>query len=262
MRSHIVAAILFSGCFFPADRGRLLEGRVDRLQDENQTLKKDLADATSQLQETTQRLKTAVEQLDAASKSSGANMGVKVDSAIQEMAALRGQLEASQFKVSELEKQLNQPPSPTTESKPPETKKEEPKKPEDPKEFLALANDKAKAKDLDGARKLYTEFIKRFSRDENVGEARFALGETYFEEKKCREALYEFGKVIQEFAKTKSAPAAYLRSADCFRDLKMTAESKLALEEVVKQFPKSDAAKTAKTRLAELDKKPPVAKKK
>ena len=34
----------------------------------------------------------------------------------------------------------------------------------------------------------------------------------------------------------------------------MTEESRLALEELVKSYPKSEAAKTAKTRLAELDK--------
>ncbi|HYI01335.1 tetratricopeptide repeat protein, partial [Hyalangium sp.] len=51
-----------------------------------------------------------------------------------------------------------------------------------------------------------------------------------------------------------SAPEAYLRSSDCFGKLKMTEESRLALEELVKSFPKSEAAKTAKTRLAELDK--------
>ncbi len=258
-----VCALTFSACFFPADRGRLLESRVDRLQDDNQKLQKELSEATGQLQDTTQRLKSAVEQLDSASKSSGANMGVKVDTAIQEMATLRGQLESSQFKVAELEQKLSAASAtPQPEAKPVEPKKEELKKPDDPKEFLALASDKFKAKDTEGARKLLTEFLKRWPRDENIGEARFALGETYFEDKKCREALYEFGKVIQDFAKTKNAPTAYLRSADCFKDLKMAAESKLALEEVVKQFPKSDSAKVAKARLTELDKKPAVPPKK
>ena len=78
---------------------------------------------------------------------------------------------------------------------------------------------------------------------------------------KCREALYEYGKVIQEFTKTRSAPDAYLRSADCFKKLKMVAESKIALEELLKQHPKSDAAKSAKVKLQELDEKPATPKK-
>jgi tol-pal system protein YbgF len=260
-----LVVLLTCACFFPADRGRLLEARVDKLNDENQKLKNDLSEATAQLQETAQRIKAAIAELDSAAKSSGANMGVKVDTAIQEMASLRGQLEASQFKVAELEQKLATNASttvPTTDSKPVEPKKEEPKKPEDANDFLTLALEKAKAKDHDAARKLLTEFLKRWPRNDGVGEARFALGETYFEEKKCREALYEYGKVIQDHAKTKSAPSAYLRSAECFQDLKMSAESKLALEEVVKQFPKSESAKLAKNKLSDLEKKSPSTKKK
>ena len=86
--------------------------------------------------------------------------------------------------------------------------------------------------------------------------AHFGIGETFFSDEKCREALYEYGTVIQEFTKTRSAPDAYLRSADCFRKLKMVAESKLALETLMKEHPKSDAAKTAKVKLSEMDEKP------
>jgi TolA-binding protein len=94
----------------------------------------------------------------------------------------------------------------------------------------------------------------KWPKDELAGDAHFQLGETYFTEDRCREALYEFGKVIQEFGKADVAPKAYLRSSECFKKLKMAPESKLALEELVKQFPKSDEAKSAKARLAELDK--------
>jgi TolA-binding protein len=60
--------------------------------------------------------------------------------------------------------------------------------------------------------------------------------------------------VLEEHPKSSSAPDAYLHSSDCFKKLKMQEESRLALEELVKNYPKSDAAKTAKARLAELDK--------
>ena len=105
------------------------------------------------------------------------------------------------------------------------------------------------------------QFMKKWPRDEAVGEAHFSLGETYFKDQKCREALYEYGKVIQEHPKTKSAPTAYLRSADCFKELKMVAEARLALEELQKQFPKSDAAKSAKQKLVDLQKAAPKGKK-
>lgn len=242
-----------SGCFFPADRGRVVENRLDGLASDNVKLRAELAETKGKLEETTTQLQAALDQLDRASRTTGANMGVKVDTALQDMAVLRGQLEAQQVKVQELEQKLAQQPAPTSVAQP-EPKKEELKRPDDPKEFLALAGDKVKAGELELGRKLYAEFFKKWPRDEQLGEAHFALGETYFGEQKCREALYEYGKVIQDHPKTKSAPMAYLHSSDCFKQLKMNDEARLALEELMKSFPKSDAAKTAKTRLAELKK--------
>lgn len=256
MRRLTVALVVFafSGCFFPADRGRVVENRLDGLAADNVKLKAELADARGKQEETASQLQAALDQIDRASRTTGANMGVKVDTALQDMAVLRGQLESQQVKIQELEAKLAAQPAVTATATPPEPKKEELKRPDDPKEFLKLADEKTKAGEAELGRKLYAEFMKKWPRDEAVGEAHFALGEAFYGEQKCREALYEFGKVIQDHPKTKSAPTAYLRSSDCFKQLKMNDEARLALEELVKSHPRSDAAKTAKTRLAELRK--------
>lgn len=257
MRTPVFAAVLAlsTGCFFPADRGQVLEGRVDALKARNGELEAELKRTQEQLTQTTAQLQQALEQLDKASRTTGANIGVKVDSTLQDVAELRGQLEAQQHRLSELETKLAQAPAPAVAALPPEPKKEELKRPDDPKDYLKLADDTVKGGDVDLGRRLYTELMKKWPKDDVSGDAHFGLGETYFTEKKCREALYEYGKVIQDFPKSRSAPTAYLRSSDCFKELKMSAEAKVALEELVKQHPKSDAAKTAKTKLAELNKK-------
>ncbi|MGV3625386.1 MAG: tetratricopeptide repeat protein [Archangium sp.] len=248
-----LAVLSMAGCFFPADRGRVVEERLDSLQGDNQKLRNELQETRTKLEEATAQLQTALDQLDRASRTTGANIGVKVDTALQDVAVLRGQVETQSVKLQEIETKLSSAPSSITSA--PEPKKEELKRPDDPKEFMKLANEKASAGDASTARALYAEFMKKWPRDEQVGEAHFQLGESFFGEQKCREALYEYGKVIQEYAKAKSAPMAYLHSADCFKQLKMTDESRLALEELVKSYPRSDAAKTAKTKLAELRKK-------
>ncbi|MFT3707320.1 MAG: tetratricopeptide repeat protein [Archangium sp.] len=256
-RTLLISTLAFSGCFFPADRGRVVENRLDSLVADNVKVRGELAETRTKLEEATAQLQTALDQLDRASRTTGANMGVKVDTALQDMAVLRGQVEAQQVKIAELEQKLKEQPvavAPT--NTPPEPKKEEIKRPDDPKEFLKLADDKTKAGEIELGRKLYAEFLKKWPRDDGAGEAHFALGELFFGEQKCREALYEFGKVIQDYPKTKSTPVAYLRSSDCFKQLKMNDEARLALEELVKSHPKSEAAKTAKTRLAELRKAP------
>ncbi len=253
----IGSVVSLSGCFFPADRGRVLESRVDSIAEENKKLRAQLRETEDRLSKTQDSLTESGETLKQAART-GAELNVKLDSAMQEIASLRGQVESSQFKGSEFEAKLqalvnsNPKPEEKVDTTP---KKEELKRPETAKEYVELAAEKTKGGDVELGRRLYTEYLKKWPRDEAVGEVHFALGETYFGEGKCREALFEYSKVIQDFSKTKSAPQAYLRSGDCFKDLKMANESKLAFEELIKQFPKSDAAKTAKARLAPAAKK-------
>ena len=171
MRQFVAAlcAVTVSGCFFPADRGRVVENRLDGLAADNLKLKSELAETRSKLDDASTQLQTALDQLDRATRTTGANMGVKVDTALQDVAVLRGQLESQQVKMQELEAKLAAQPTPAAVNTPAEPKKEELKRPDDPKEFLKLADEKAKGGDQDLARKLYTEFMKKFPRDDGVG---------------------------------------------------------------------------------------------
>lgn len=268
-----LAALLFAGCFYPADRGRALEARLDRLAADNQKLEEELRSERERLSATLAKLEAALESLDKAARRSDADIGVQMQKTVEDVAALRGQVETYQHRVGELEGLLKKASEDLEKraladkgadaQKEAEAKKkaEELKRPEEPAPFLRLADDKAKAGDLPLARQLYNEFLKKWPKDAQAGDAHFGLGETYFTDDRCREALYEYGKVIQDFTQSRAAPQAYLRSADCFKKLKMVAESKLALEELLKQHPRTDEAKTAKQRLAELAKESRPAKK-
>lgn len=265
MRSHAplsaaALVLLASGCFYPADRGALVEDRLDKLSRENKELKQQLGVNQGRLDEAMGRLEKALAELDNQARRSDADIGVQMQKTIEDVSMLRGQVETYQYRVSELESQLKKagdeldkraPDAPEKEAR---RKAEELKRAGDPQPFLKFAEERAKAGEVVLARSLYGEFLMKWPKDALAGAAHFQLGETYVGEDRCREALYEFGKVIQEFAKAEVAPKAYLRSSECFKKLKMAPESKLALEELAKQFPKSDEAKTAKARLAELDK--------
>lgn len=266
-------ALCAGGCFYPASRGQVLEARVDRLQSENDALRAELKSTRGQLESTLPKIDEkvaevtrALEALDKASRRSDADNSVLLQKTVEDIASLRGQLETYQHQLQELRQALERVQEETEQKMlsmlGPEAAKayqerkklEELERPTDPKAFLALADEKAKAGEPGIARKLYDEFLRKWPNGELSGEAHFSLGELYYKDDKCREALFEFGKVIQEFAKTRSAPDALLYSADCFGRLKMNDESRLALEEIVKSYPKSAAAKTAKSKLAALDK--------
>ncbi|EAU62007.1 tetratricopeptide repeat protein [Stigmatella aurantiaca] len=272
-RLALLALFTLSGCFYPANRGRALEAKVDRLTADNTRMTEELKQAREQLSATLPRIDEkvaevtrALEGLDKASRRNDADIGIQLQKTVEDMAQLRGQVETYIYKISELETALARTSEESEKKllalqgsaavKEAEAKKqaEALQRPTDKKEFLALAQEKAKAGEVLVARQLYTEFLKKWAKDALAGEAHFGLGETYFGEDKCREALFEYGKVIQDHTKTPSAPDAYLRSSDCFAKLKMKDESRLALEELVKSYPKTEAAKKAKTKLAELDK--------
>lgn len=272
-RLALLSLLALSGCFYPADRGRALEAKVDRLSADNTRLTEELKQARAQLDATLPRIDEkvaevtkALDSLEKGSRRNDADIGIQLQKTVEDLANLRGQVETYLYKIGELEtalgkltadaekKQLAQQGADAVKEAEAKKQAEALKRPEDKKEFLALAQEKAKAGELPLARQLYSEFMKKWAKDPLMGEAHFGMGETYFTEDKCREALFEYGKVIQDFAKTPSAPQAYLRSSDCFAKLKMNEESRLALEELIKSFPKSEEAKTAKAKIAELDK--------
>ncbi|QRN94527.1 tetratricopeptide repeat protein [Archangium violaceum] len=269
----IALPLAISGCFYPADRGRALEARLEKIDATQAQLQAELKQTRAQLDATLPRIDEkvaevtkALQSLDTASRRTGADISVQLQKTVEDLAQLRGQVETYLYKIGELEAALAKT-NEETESKllalkgeaalkeaEARKKAEELKRPADKKEFLALAQEKAKAGDTAVARQLYTEFLKKWPKDALAAEAHYGLGETYFAEDKCREALPEYGKLLQEYPKAEPTPDAYLRSSDCFKKLKMQEESRLALEELVKAYPKSEAAKTAKSRLAELDK--------
>lgn len=244
-----------------------------RLESENERLRGQVDQTLPKVDEKIQEVSQALEGLDKAARRTDADTGVLVQKNIEDVAALRGELEAANYKISELraaldaveantEKRMLAMMSPeAAKSYEARKKLEDIERPAEPKAFLELARERAKAGDTIVARRLYDEFFKKFPGSSLVGEAHFGLGELWFGEDKCREALFEYGKVIQNHPKTSSAPQAYLRSSECFSKLKMNEEARLALQEVVKNHPKSEAAKTAKAKLAQMDAKKPAPKK-
>lgn len=271
----LLAALGLSACFYPADRGRALEVRVQKLREENERLSaraeaadQKLATTMPRLDEKIAEVTGALESLDKASRRSTADIGVQMQKAVEDVAKLRGEVETYLHKIQELEEGLKKLSDSTDQriaalqgedarrEAEAAKRREELARPSTPSEFYELAVRKAQADPTVG-RQLFMEFIKKWPKDARAGEAHFALGETYRKEEKCREALYEYGQVIQEFAKAGSAPQAYLRSAECFLALKMRDEAKLALKELIKSHPKAPEAKNAKGKLAELEKAPP-----
>jgi tol-pal system protein YbgF len=255
-----------SACFYPASRGRELEDRATRQEQELKDLEQKLAATLPKIDEKVAEVTKALESLDRVARQSDANVGVRLQKTVEDLGQLRGQVETYLFKIAELEKATKKIEENTEQKfgdlqgtdagKAASTRRrfEELHKPADPKMYLAVADAKAREGEYALARLIYEDFIRKYPKGELTGDAHFGRGETFYSEDKCREALAEYGKVIQDYPKSSRAPDAYLHSADCFGKLKMKDEARLALEEVVKTYPRSEAARQAKARLAALDK--------
>jgi tol-pal system protein YbgF len=250
---------LLGGCYSP-EKGKMLELRVDKLAQDNDTLQAQLKAQQDKLAESLPRVDQkvaevtkALEGLDQAARRSDADIGVQLQKVVEDMATLRGQVDAYSHQLDQLQTQVNALTG-VPAAKPIPAPAAEIPRPADKKDFFALAYNKQKANELVVARQLYLDFIRKYPRDELAGEAHFQLAETYFTEDKCPEALPEYGQLVKAFPNSKSMPTALLHSADCFARLKNIDAAQAALDQVLKRYPGTEAAKKAKARLAELKK--------
>ena len=246
-----LGAFALGGCFYSSEAGKNLETRVDKLDKDLRAEQKAQAEKLDQqLPRNDQKIAEvtkALDSLDQASRRSGADTSVQLQKVIEDLAVLRGQVEAYTHNLDALESRA----AATGDKK---AAADDVPRPTDKKEFFALAQSKAKAGDLTTARTLYLAFIRKWPKDDLAGVAPFDIAETYYGQDNCPDALPEYGQLIKNFGKSRSVPLAYVRSGDCFARLKNPEAARLAYEQVVKDYPKSSEAKMAQKGLSGLKK--------
>ncbi len=82
-------------------------------------------------------------------------------------------------------------------------------------------------------------------------EKAFAEGERLYKAKKYKEAAAEFSQVATHYPKSTYAPAALLREAYAYKNLKQTQNYQNTLKKLVQAYPKSSEAKEAQKYLKE-----------
>src|SRR5215813_9202320 len=263
MRKALLLSLIVGlgpGCFYSSEAGKGLETRVDKIQKDNDALKAEQKAQAEKLDQQLPRIDQkiaevtkALDSLDQASRRSGADTSVQLQKVIEDLAQLRGQVEAYTHNLDALQDRAA-----AVDKKP----AGDVPRPTDKKEFFALAQSKAKAGDLTAAQALYQDFVRKWPKDDLAGDAHFALAESFYGQDNCPEALPEYGQLIKSFGKSQSVPLAYVRSGDCFARLKNPEAARLAYEQVIRDYPKSAEAKAAANRLADLKKSASAPKKK
>jgi tol-pal system protein YbgF len=102
------------------------------------------------------------------------------------------------------------------------------------------------------AREKFGEFLRSFSDTEYSDNAQFWIGECYYFEEKYEEAILEYEKVVQNYPDGNKVPNALLKQALSFLKLEDKSSSKLLLQRVIKEYPNTNAARIARSKLVEI----------
>ena len=115
---------------------------------------------------------------------------------------------------------------------------------------FAAALAKLRAGDDGQAALEFAEFVTQFPSHPQAATAQNYIGEAYYRQQEFRQAVGEFQKTVDVYTQTAQVSEALLKIGLCQRALGDAARARVSWEQVVKQFPKSDAARQARTLLA------------
>ncbi len=266
-----IAAVALSGCWVPMERGRLMEARIQRIEvqaveqqrslDEQRDLVRErVAKADQKIRE----VQAKIDELNKAARRSGADLSVSLSRLQEDFARVKGDLEVAQHRLAEIDKSVGTLRSDTEgrfaalkgagalDTYEARQKASALRRPDDKGAFIALARQEEQGGDKGVARELYEEYVRRWPNDASSAEAGLRAGSLNFDQKRWREALLSYGKVAEAFPHSEQAPASLLGAAESMLALDMKDEAAAVLAQVVEKYPKSDAAKRASARLAEL----------
>lgn len=129
----------------------------------------------------------------------------------------------------------------------------------DGKTFLADAEEKRqyeegiarmRAGDWDSAATQLASFVRRFPNTGYRESALYWLGNARFGKREFKDALDTFRTLTTNYPEHPRVPEAMLAIANCHIELKDQKAARRALEDLIKEFPKTEAAQAARERLA------------
>jgi tol-pal system protein YbgF len=102
------------------------------------------------------------------------------------------------------------------------------------------------------AGKAFTQFLVNFPKSPLADNAQYWLAETHYVQRQYKEALPEFQKVIDKYPMSAKMPDAMLKVGYCQVELGHRDAARTVLQQVMRQFPDTTAARLASQRLEKL----------
>ena len=99
------------------------------------------------------------------------------------------------------------------------------------------------------AYRVFTDYIEQNPTGKMAPNARFWLGDCYYNQQEYELAILEYQKVIADFTKHPKAPAALLKQGLAFEKLKDKATAAIVYRKLMEEYPKSEQFTAAKKRI-------------
>jgi tol-pal system protein YbgF len=109
-----------------------------------------------------------------------------------------------------------------------------------------------RAGDFDKAATQFSGFLRRYPGSGFADNARFWLGNALYGKREYKEAIVAFRNMVNNAPDHPRAPEAMLAIANCQLEAKDSKAARVTIGELIKTYPKSEAAQAARERLAAL----------
>lgn len=243
----MMAPAAHAGIFDDDEARKAILDLRQKLEQSNEAQRRAQADLNKQM----------LDQLDQV-KRSLLDLNGQLDALRQDNARLRGQDEELQRNVADLQKSLKDSQQATAD----QLAKYGPQQVTiDGKQFTADPDEKRlydeamgtfRNGDFAGATTALSAFRKRFPSSGYDDTASFWLGNAQYGQRNYKEAVTTFRGMIAAHPDSPKAPEALLAVANCQIELKDAKGAKRTIDELLKNYPKSEAAQAGRDRLASL----------
>ncbi len=275
-RSLCLASLFGLSACVTSGHGDVIDQRLAALEadskDQREALEAQRQELAAQLPKLDEKLKQvseALDRLNQATHRSGADVSVRLDELEEHIQSLRGALEETQHRLDQATSAEQQAQKDSDlklaaalgpQALAAATAREKALKmaPADRSALYALAyRELQQEKDYDVARELFLEYLRRYPKDPQDGDAQYGVGQSHYLGGHYKESALAFGKVSELYPQSAKACDARLRKSGLsFVALKLKEDAKAALEETLNRCGgKVAVAKEARSKLAELKKK-------
>jgi len=99
------------------------------------------------------------------------------------------------------------------------------------------------------SKKAFEDFMGYYPEDKLTGNSQFWISEIYFKEGDYKKSIFEYQKLMDNFKGHPKVPSAYLKQGLAYYKIGDSFTGKLILEKLIKLFPGTEQANTAKNKL-------------